>query len=96
MDCHDNTMARQTNDSFTEMFDKQEAIKRIHQTVNRNSCAVYSCSINVMTECDICGRRYCYEHLELDLHNLHNMGFINKLKETLPRISSTTNDYLQT
>ena len=81
MDCHHNTGAEQTNDSFTEMFDKQEAIKRIHQTVNRNSCAVYSCSNKAMTECDICGRRYCYGHLELDLHN---MGIINQLKETLP------------
>ena len=84
MDCHHNTGPEQTNDSFTEMFDKQEAIKRIHQTVNRKSCAVYSCSNKAMTECDICMRHYCYEHLELDLHNLHNIGIINQLKETLP------------
>ena len=84
MDCHHNTATEPTIDLFREMFDELEAIKRIYQTLNRNSCAVYGCSTKAMTECDICMRHYCYEHLELDLHNLHNMGIINQLKETLP------------
>jgi len=70
----------QTNDVFTEIFYTFETKYERRPYFHQNSCAVNGCLSKSTSNCTICMKHYCYEHLHLDLHNLRNIVIINQLQ----------------
>lgn len=57
-----------------------DANKELNAMIHDNPCSVYGCSTNSMLKCHICRKDYCFGHLNLDLHNLKNIGTLTNFR----------------
>ena len=81
---NDNTfkkeMENHENDIFLNILGSQIIHKELDMIRYKTPCSVYGCSTNSMSNCHLCMKSYCSEHLHLDLHNLKNISIINQLR----------------